>query len=1444
MKHQVLLSNYQDDLVKSRNTPTLIELNKKEMTEIAQINEQQLTNVPFLLARRIYDANTIRNSTNVIVLDGDSWEQKERFALLETLLNLLQDEIKVLKNIEVGKNLATWALSATTGGALNKLIGPYLDKGVDFLFDELGVHFSKLFIDNAFEKIDLTNTLISSAEGLLHDSSADFLAAQSDKVIKRRLSLSAIAQKELEELSKNFANSGKHDVFQLAFKIILATCIESPKIIYVNNPHKLDDNSLAIISILLSYAKHYKDEQNHLGISFVYAYSDYTFQPYCDVEEKYKGKKLLLDDQRRFAQRYGMLERPNSDVPTIAVKSSLFVGRTDELVQLEHHFKQREVFTITAVSGEPGIGKTALINKHIDQISTKRMIVLTMLNEAGHNSTNTGLSSLEKSILEEASRLELTKTYIEKGLGSLNKMTIGKSVVDIIGKIFDGADKAINTGLAIKERAVVEKAISNTKEQGIGDLDNKQAGSKQMQFDKLDNAIDELNKLSEPHQPLILFIDDIQWIDNNSSEYILTRLANKKSLYIVTSVRPSDAAAMFRIHKKNTAYHEYSLSILKAIGIQGHETIAYADAIKEPTLSTVKLSGFDRKHLHELITVTIKGSPTQLNELTDSIFSEISYEGEDTVNSLFAIESINMLCDERFYSQNISERLILTGPIRFSNLIIDVSAAIKETFCALRSKYEHSLSHSLSSKGKNSFNLMAYAVLEERLHLLKLNFAEYGNMAVNTLLFSSLLGEPFSSTLVKEILNGLLITDKPQLQPIKKYLTKGEQQTELEEEHYEIMNEVYEILKRHTIYDDKYHYRHVLLNIFLDKQLDYLLETIPSDDIKLSTNSLFDFIVTVIRNQHCNEHFYQKKMIELDSSQIAEKLFYKKAELQVLKKAFIFDPEFWVLDYTNSLRRLVGEYHDTNQFDKAIALCEQSFEICRVQYEQDPEKWAVYYMCIIDLLGGWYQQDNGLSWYEYALSICQKHYEQDPDEWAQIYTNNLINLVTASFRKNSEFKKNTLMPLIKQWLSTCEIKCRHPIESKTWARLYIQTLNVQSVVYTRLGLDDNALELKEHVVTISYERYILDPEIWIDLYTQNVKDLMRSYKVRKQIDKAITLGKQWLSVCEIEYSRDSGTFIDQYVKSIDNLVDLYKCNKQIDQAVVLQEQWLDACEADYNLKPDSNAERYISSLTKLVDTYIHDNQIDKALALQEQWLASCEADYKLKPNLGAERYIISLTNLADTCIHGNKFDKAIVLLEKSLVIFEDTYKLECDHWIDWYADTVKNLTELYFCNNQTDMAREIEYQLFAMFEANFKQDPEEWIFKYLEISEQFETVNRTYNQLNRAIELDKFTLELNERWLSICEEKVIHNPEAWMRNYRLILKKLAYIYKCKNELDKAIILEEQLLTIYQQLAQKAPRAWSASYVSSLRNLAATYKLNNNTAKAMALEEQLLAACDD
>ena len=116
----------------------------------------------------------------------------------------------------------------------------------------------------------------------------------------------------------------------------------------------MDDNSLAILSLLLSYAKHQKDADKHVGLSFVYTYNDEAFQPYCEVADNLKQKQRLLDDQRRFSQRYAMLERPSSDIPKVAVKSSLFVGRTNELSQLQANFEQRDGLTVSVVSGEAG----------------------------------------------------------------------------------------------------------------------------------------------------------------------------------------------------------------------------------------------------------------------------------------------------------------------------------------------------------------------------------------------------------------------------------------------------------------------------------------------------------------------------------------------------------------------------------------------------------------------------------------------------------------------------------------------------------------------------------------------------------------------------------------------------------------------------------------------------------------------------------------------------------------------------------------------------------------------------------------------------------------------------------------------------------------------------------------------------------------------------------
>ena len=132
-----------------------------------------------------------------------------------------------------------------------------------------------------------------------------------------------------------------------------------------------------------------------------------------------------------------------------------------------------------------------------------------------------------------------------------------------------------------------------------------------------------------------------------------------------------------------------------------------------------------------------------------------------------------MLCDEKLYSENKTTRLIVDNPLRINSEITDVTRAIKETFAILQSKYKDSLSHYEKSAGQDSFNLMAYAVLEERLHLLKLYFAGHGNAAVNTLLFSSLLGAPFSSTIVKKVLEALAETEASLLAPLKRISNKA-----------------------------------------------------------------------------------------------------------------------------------------------------------------------------------------------------------------------------------------------------------------------------------------------------------------------------------------------------------------------------------------------------------------------------------------------------------------------------------------------------------------------------------------------------------------------------------------------------------------------------------------------------------------------------------------------
>ena len=265
-------------------------------------------------------------------------------------------------------------MSYFTGPLIKEIIGDYVDAGIDQVNDLLSEQF-KNFIDVVEKELNYNFTdkilskITSKINGTLNQSISNIL----EEVTNKKLNLSSKSINELSKLSSQFnENLTPVKIFSLILHLILLTAINEKddqfnnKLIFINNPHKLDNESLAILSLLFSFSKDLKENNKHTGISVVYCYSDEQFQPYQELkDDQYKISKKLLDEQRRFTQRYAMLERPSSDIPNIAVKSSTFIGREKELQILKEQFKKSKedsnLKNIEIIKAEPGIGKTKLV---------------------------------------------------------------------------------------------------------------------------------------------------------------------------------------------------------------------------------------------------------------------------------------------------------------------------------------------------------------------------------------------------------------------------------------------------------------------------------------------------------------------------------------------------------------------------------------------------------------------------------------------------------------------------------------------------------------------------------------------------------------------------------------------------------------------------------------------------------------------------------------------------------------------------------------------------------------------------------------------------------------------------------------------------------------------------------------------------------------------------
>ncbi|MEZ9370362.1 tetratricopeptide repeat protein, partial [Shewanella sp. 10N.286.51.B2] len=1223
------LSNYHNDLLCSQQTPLLIELNQDEIKRLYNdTNKIQRQSLPALVAKRVYDKNKDNKASNIIVVDGDAVTSSVSFALLESVLEQLRHELKGIKNLATLKESLKTATSIATGGLLNDFIGDHLDKGFNFIFDEVGGHFTNLFSDVAINNIDLSKTVLSSVEDLLHDYAGNSLGDVIDNINKQNLYLSASAKSEINSLSNTFSKSLKIDAFQLTFKLLLATAIDAPKLIYINNPHKLDNNSIGLLSLLLSFAKNQKDNDKYIGLSILYTYTDKHFQLYGDVDEALQNKQQLLLAQRQFAQRYAMLEKPGSDIPVVAVKSSLFIGRDEELKQLKDQFIHRKPTTLSVISGEPGIGKTALVNQHLANIQKHtENITLTLLNEVGHSSSNTGLSSIEKSILDETKRLELVAGWKDKGVNFLKNIASKDNAIKAIGTILPGVDKALSVADAGFQRVMLDNHVDRVIQSSWGDLDNKKTDEKQRQFDNLDKAIEKLKGICSEPLPMVLFIDDLQWIDDTASEYILTRLLQQPDLYIVTTLRPGDAATALKSKQASQSLHEYSIALFKACEVRGFEACREGIDSGDLKAEIVPLNGFNKLLLTELVTKVIQGEAAQHESLSNSIFSTLASSEANSVNSLFAIETINMLCDKKLYSDNEFERLIFDNPLRFNPDIKDIENALAWTFLTLQKKYQASLSHANQSSNGQSFNLMAYAVLEERLHLLKIHLGEQGNAAVNTLLFSSLLGAPFSSSLVDKVITAVASTDVLELCPLKTHLVGSESDTYLRSEHYAIIDEVYEILRRLSVNDDKYQYRHGLLHTFLDKQFDYLLDSVLIDNTVKAKDELIKLIVSAINSVIPLGDLHSKAIQALTTEQINIKLFYQSVNINVLSKGFMFNPKEWAVDYTTSLIKQALSYQQNNQVSEAIALEEKVLAICEAYYQQAPDVWARYYTISLSNLAFFYQQNNqvreAIALQEKAFAICEAYYLQAADVWAKDYTTNLNNLASF-YQQNNQVREAIAL----QEKALAILEAYYQQAANVWAKDYTTSLNNLALSYQQNNQVREAIALQEKALAIREEYYLQAPDVWVEDYTTSLNNLASSYRKNNQVREAIALQEKGLAIREEYYLQAADVWAEVYTTSLNNLALSYQQNNQLSEAIALQEKALAICEAYYLQAPDVWAEGYTTSLNNLALSFQQNNQVREAIALQEKALAICEAYYQQAPDVWAGKYTLSLNNLA------------------------------------------------------------------------------------------------------------------------------------------------------------------------------------------------------------------------